>query len=325
MYLGPIAANWAAFAAVDSGVFVGSEIAFGNFVGAAVGGFASGAIASGNIKGGLQGAFTAGAFDIAGDYINGQGLFSGGQRVEEASFTGVTVHGIVGCITSMASGGKCGPGLLSAAFSQAALPYKPTDFIGGTITSMTVGGTVSVLGGGKFANGATTAAMGYIFNFLPHVHLALSFEAGNKSGILNYAQMEALSNLTVAVDTLPDSQDPGRASWHGMCDASQSVESCGRQMIRYVDQQWEAKSPEALARLLHMDEDGYAPMHRGGQSYDGFSGGAGQAISHGLSDRAPPVEVQSKIILREAILIRDYNTNCGGCISSWKPPPPIHQ
>ena len=34
---------------------------------------------------------------------------------------------------------------------------------------MIIGGTASVLGGGKFTNGAQTAAFGYLFNFLAHV------------------------------------------------------------------------------------------------------------------------------------------------------------
>lgn len=33
----------------------------------------------------------------------------------------------------------------------------------------TVGGTASIIGGGKFANGAQTAAFGYMFNYLAHV------------------------------------------------------------------------------------------------------------------------------------------------------------
>jgi hypothetical protein len=40
--------------------------------------------------------------------------------------------------------------------------------IAGTLISAVIGGTASVLGGGKFANGAQTAAFGYLFNSLAH-------------------------------------------------------------------------------------------------------------------------------------------------------------
>jgi hypothetical protein len=40
--------------------------------------------------------------------------------------------------------------------------------IGGTIKHAVLGGTASALGGGKFANGARTAAFGYLFNEAAH-------------------------------------------------------------------------------------------------------------------------------------------------------------
>jgi hypothetical protein len=42
------------------------------------------------------------------------------------------------------------------------------DRIGGTIMSSVAGGLASVAGGGKFENGAVTAAFGYLFNFVSH-------------------------------------------------------------------------------------------------------------------------------------------------------------
>ena len=43
-------------------------------------------------------------------------------------------------------------------------PLVPGDLIGGTAVSGVVGGLASVAGGGKFENGAVTAAFGYLFN-----------------------------------------------------------------------------------------------------------------------------------------------------------------
>jgi hypothetical protein len=143
----------------------------GAFTSAAVGGFAAGAIASGNLKGGVEGAFTAGAFDLTGDFLSGTGAFSGGNYYGESGAVGITAHAVVGCVTTVASGGKCGPGALSAAFSQAALPLKAGDPLVATVESAVIGGTASVLGGGKFANGAETGAFGYLFNECGHTNM----------------------------------------------------------------------------------------------------------------------------------------------------------
>jgi RHS repeat-associated protein len=146
-------------------------------LGSAIAGFTAGAISSGNLKGALQGGFTAGMFTAAGDLITQSGGFAGSSAGGwgESSWQAVAVHGVVGCVTSVSGGGKCGPGMLSAAFSQSAIDYKNqfADAMGsrlaaGTIASAVVGGTASVLGGGKFANGAETAAFGYLFNALQH-------------------------------------------------------------------------------------------------------------------------------------------------------------
>jgi hypothetical protein len=67
------------------------------------------------------------------------------------------------------SGGGCGSGALSAGFSAAATPFVSSfGVVGGTVASAVIGGTASVMGGGKFANGAQTGAFGYLFNYCAH-------------------------------------------------------------------------------------------------------------------------------------------------------------
>jgi RHS repeat-associated protein len=136
---------------------------------AAVGGFSAGAISSGNLEGGLQGAISGVIFFGVGEYLGGSGAFTGGAAPGEYSLTGVALHGVAGCVTSVMAGAKCGPGALSAAFSQATLPLKSgLDTVSGSLVSAAIGGTASVLGGGKFANGAYTASFGYLFNCSLH-------------------------------------------------------------------------------------------------------------------------------------------------------------
>src|SRR5262249_29742071 len=72
---------------------------------------------------------------------------------------------LVGCASSAASGGKCGPGALSAAVSAFAGPViNRLPFAAALVANSTLGGLASVAGGGKFANGAVTAAFGYLFH-----------------------------------------------------------------------------------------------------------------------------------------------------------------
>jgi RHS repeat-associated protein len=185
VYLGPQGAAWAAngiFASGGALSGLGAAIGAGGAIGqAAFAGFISGAISSGSLSGALQGAFTAGMFAGAGNVIGGGNFFTGGANLadEWGAISSIALHGVVGCVTSVAGGGKCGPGALSAAFSRASTEAdgldeldsaaKLGDFgarVGGTILRAVIGGTGSVLGGGKFANGAQTGAFSYLFNRL---------------------------------------------------------------------------------------------------------------------------------------------------------------
>jgi hypothetical protein len=74
-------------------------------------------------------------------------------------------HALVGCASAVASGGRCGPGALSAAAGSFAGPIlRDLQFQHNLIAHAVVGGLASVAAGGNFANGAVTAAFGYLFN-----------------------------------------------------------------------------------------------------------------------------------------------------------------
>jgi len=105
---------------------------------------------------------TALAFRGVGDLTGGPGF--------DNFLLNVAGHALVGCGSSVASGGKCGPGALSAAVTAFAGPIinGKSFSIGSLIMNTTIGGLASVAGGGKFANGAMTAAFGYLFNQVQH-------------------------------------------------------------------------------------------------------------------------------------------------------------
>jgi len=148
---------------------------------AAVAGFVTGAISTGTFKGGVQGAFTAALFYGVGDYISKNGYFDKAGNINNfANYaSAIALHGVVGCVSSVTGGGKCGAGFLSAAFSKAATPWTgKMDMPTGTLVSAVIGGTLSELGGGNFANGASTAAFGYLFNQAAHASPMRTSNAG---------------------------------------------------------------------------------------------------------------------------------------------------
>ena len=145
MYLGPIAGNYVA-------------------------GFLSGVVSSGgDLKQGIISGLTAGAFGAVGGVEGLTGIAK------------VAAHGTVGGLSAAASGGDFKSGFLSAAFTQG---VSQNGGIGGlkfsnntatkTITTLQraknatiaaiTGGTGSVVGGGKFKNGAVTGAFSRLFN-----------------------------------------------------------------------------------------------------------------------------------------------------------------
>jgi RHS repeat-associated protein len=123
---------------------------------AAVSGFFGGAVATGNLEGALTSALTAAAFSYVGAGTEGM---TGGTKI--------AAHAVTGCFVGEATGGTCGTGALSAAAGKAAriAPWGSGPEIK-FVQAVTAGGVASVLGGGKFGNGAWTAGFGYLFNCL---------------------------------------------------------------------------------------------------------------------------------------------------------------
>lgn len=122
----------------------------------AAGGFAGALVGSGgNLEAALKGAVTGGLFGWAGSV----------SPLDPGGFERLAAHAGAGCVGGMLDGGGCGRGAASAVVGK--MITNATDgwraeaqFAAATIA----GGTASAIGGGKFANGAITAAFGYLFN-----------------------------------------------------------------------------------------------------------------------------------------------------------------
>jgi RHS repeat-associated protein len=155
----------------------GANLTFaGAIVAGAGAGFGSGFAGSLLNGGSLGDAFKAGAIGavlggITGGLTHGIGTLAQGLKIE-GSVAHHAAHGLVQGAANEAASGEFGHGFYSGFFSSyAAGPIART--IGGgapgqTIAAAIVGGTVSALGGGKFANGAISGAMTYLFNHAAH-------------------------------------------------------------------------------------------------------------------------------------------------------------
>ena len=170
--------GWEISPSLGRGLFTLGGIMFGAVLGPAGPIFAGGGwattLASGALAGGVggfigsggnaqaarQGALTGGLFAGAGQLGNSLGLAnnSAGRAL---------LHAGAGCISASAGGGNCGTGAMTAGFTKFASSNLPSygDF-GNLVKYSVIGGTASVIGGGKFANGAMTGAWQYLFNEL---------------------------------------------------------------------------------------------------------------------------------------------------------------
>jgi hypothetical protein len=104
------------------------------------------------------------------------------SRAAATSFERYAAHAAVGCVSSAVGGGQCGSGAASAVFGKFATntiggPGVNTDFgevLAKRVATAVAGGVGSVIAGGKFENGAKTAAYGYLFNQLKSMECSSS-------------------------------------------------------------------------------------------------------------------------------------------------------
>lgn len=120
------------------------------------------------------GSTTAASIAVAKAYYTAQ-LFSAaggaGQAYGQYGWQHYAAHAAAGCASGELNGGNCGEGALSALAGKGMTQFTGKLELGTEarfVATMVSGGTASVIGGGKFENGALTAAYGYLFNCLSH-------------------------------------------------------------------------------------------------------------------------------------------------------------
>jgi RHS repeat-associated protein len=169
-----------------------------------VGGFVGAAVSTGNlaaaIEAGVIGALTAGAFYGAGFVGNSSG--SAWQVTEN-----VLAHAAVGCASAVASGGNCGKGALSAAIADAATPYIikfPSLGVWSAAPEAAeaglIGGVVAKIHGGKFDDGFSVAAAGYLFNTVAHALIRAENAVTDGPKLVRDAVIKGLSLINPGQD-----------------------------------------------------------------------------------------------------------------------------
>jgi len=111
---------------------------------------------------GGRSAAISGAFMAIGSAFGDKGGFWEKNSIQHIGF-----HAITGGIIADVQGGSFGHGFFSAGITKGfhASGEVSNDMVIGTVQSAVVGGTASVISGGKFANGAVTAAFQYLYNY----------------------------------------------------------------------------------------------------------------------------------------------------------------
>ncbi|MEW5788554.1 MAG: RHS repeat-associated core domain-containing protein [Pseudomonadota bacterium] len=125
------------------------------------------------LGGDLNDAFTTGfisgaMFNLAGSYADSMKSGADAALWVDGGIGRSLLHAGAGCLSGVASGSGCGNGALSAGFAELAGGLDFGGDAGKFAGRVIVGGTASVIGGGKFANGATTAAFAYLYNATAH-------------------------------------------------------------------------------------------------------------------------------------------------------------
>jgi RHS repeat-associated protein len=135
--------------------YTGATI-LGGITGGLVGGFIA---SGGDFNAAAQGALAGGLFAFAGTVGGPGGAESGGRYA---------AHGFAGCVSGAADGSGCGRGAAAAVTGKFITNSVPNSWgePGRFAATVVAGGTASRITGGKFGNGALTAAYGYILNHL---------------------------------------------------------------------------------------------------------------------------------------------------------------
>ena len=148
-----------------------------------------------------------------------------GARRPAPSMMNYAGHAVVGCASAEAQGGNCARGAAAQLASKWATIKTDgmkwsteQQFVAATV----VGGSVSVIGGGKFANGALTGTAGYLFNqfFFPRQRNIVLDNADRAAGLNPSTEgIRAFEDAVFEAFRMPS----GRAAWADYLNTQASI------------------------------------------------------------------------------------------------------
>ena len=178
-------------------------------------------IATGSGKAAQGAGLPAGLFmgigGLRGGKIGADGKMHYNPGWEPGSMKTLAAHGLAGGIVQDRMGGSFGAGFLAGSvgsyFGSSGKSSKANEMIINTAREAVIGGTISVVGGGKFANGAQTGAFRYLFNESMHASNAYvsGYKCmGNCHGVdysdikfMSVEEQENLEDVALGLVTLP--------------------------------------------------------------------------------------------------------------------------
>ena len=252
-----------------AGAVAGAASGFvGGFTGTLLHGGGMGSAFKVGLKGAAAGAATGAATGAIGGYFGdtagslhelaratSHGVAQGGfAEVQGGDFGSSFLAGFSGSIAGSAMGGT--------KFGQKHFGKSGSGWDGGKIVARTaaaaaVGGTVSEIGGGKFANGAATAAMVHLFNaeggnlknqvehqskpgFLKRTWNKIKEFGGSVKRALDFDKINDLTDIAFATD------EPGEFGYNPMAH-----EDAARAYGKYVGNRFVAGSARTLSEFLY--------------------------------------------------------------------------
>ena len=198
---------------------------------------------------------------------------------------------VVGGVTSVLGGGKFGHGFITAGISAGgANPDSGgggdggagAGSISGFLTSVAVGGTISKLTGGKFANGAASGAFSYAVRSVQGKHgdkAEAKKAEGQGGGCFSY-----YSDGSCMLSNTQYDQSIESGLWKMVAQKGADYSDCGGGSACVVQNQGVRDELTKLNSQLSTDESGHVSVS-GGDSY--FDSETGESISRSTSDVIP--------------------------------------
>jgi hypothetical protein len=193
-----------------------------------VGGFVGGLVSTGSLSAALTAGLISGVTALA---FYGAGVLSNDVGANWRVPTSVLAHAVLGCGSAALSGGNCGRGAFAAAVSDSAaqtgfIDPKATGVWGiskGAAESGLIGGIAAEIEGGKFTDGFSVSAAGYLFNEAAHSTHVMPHDPEDAS----QEDLNQAEQIEDALNTAPAGNDRGCApsdgalrlgsQWHWWC------------------------------------------------------------------------------------------------------------